>query len=676
MQISLDAMYSLRIFDNLKKNSASLFTLFDQTRTRVGRDKLRSWFLAPLQDLGRIQERQDTVALLVDSANSRLCDELSTALSAIANIPQLLRRLRVKSLVADWKNLYTFLVKTRQIMELLERSGLQSSLFAKFDWEASLSESRMVVQQLVSPELDELKQLYMGLDQMLGKVAQCIVLPFQPSPLFTYAVVYFPQLGFLFKTPLELLPDPQDPALPTFEFQFSAQGFAYFKTADMRNLDAELGDVHSLIVDLELEIVQQVRDTIMDAVEDVLFASDALGEIDAFLSLSLVAVQHRYVRPSMTNDDTLVLEKMRHPMLETSQPVFVENDLCMGSEPGSSRPSSKALVISAPNASGKSVYLHQVALVVYLAHIGSYVPCLRAHIGITDKILTRLKSPASVSLRESTFLTDLKQVCACLAQSTPSSLVVLDEFGKGTMPSDGIGLFASTIHTLVGRGCKLLAATHFHQVLSLPLLSDLHLEGQLGYYTLTTKAHPDQKSIEFLYELVPGMALDSLGILCARNAGCTAALVDRASQIASCIARGAPIPRLDRNASVQEAAAALVDKFLGMDLETVNLDQSLDFLIVVQTMIKRESAATDAEQEETIKRLKISLHSAVSAKAKEASVQVTPEALLAMTELVFEQTKIMAGDLEAFARHAKRQNISVDDVRLLLRRHPSLLDKL
>jgi DNA mismatch repair protein MSH5 len=138
---------------------------------------------------------------------------------------------------------------------------------------------------------------------------------------------------------------------------------------------------------------------------------------------------YNYTKPEITDTDCLLLEKMRHPILEHLEDRFVMNDIGLGFYEDQILP--KALLITGPNASGKSVYLHQVALIVYMAHLGCFVPCEFAVIGLTDKILTRIRTKTSVSLRESTFQSDLNQACMSIVQSTPKSLVLLDEFGKG-----------------------------------------------------------------------------------------------------------------------------------------------------------------------------------------------------------------------------------------------------
>jgi DNA mismatch repair protein MSH5 len=234
---------------------------------------------------------------------------------------------------------------------------------------------------------------------------------------------------------------------------------------------------------------------------------------DSLLALASVAIANRYVCPRIT-EGSLMMEKMRHPIIEHQHDRFVTNDINLGGFQDKSY--STGILLTGPNASGKSVYLQEVAVIVYMAHIGSFVPCSSAVIGITDKILTRIRTQSSVSKHQSTFMIDLKQANAAVRQSTSKSLVILDEFGKGTSPSDGIALFASILHHLSDKNVKFIAATHFYEILTLPGISALE---NLSLFTMSI--HSQDGETNFLYQLVPGRCPSSLGIRCAQLAGNT-----------------------------------------------------------------------------------------------------------------------------------------------------------
>ncbi len=178
----------------------------------------------------------------------------------------------------------------------------------------------------------------------------------------------------------------------------------------------------------------------------------------SLLSFAQVARKNNYVKPIVTEDNVLEIHQGRHPLLEQCADILIPNDTELNIE-------KRLILLTGANSSGKSVYLKQVALIVYMAHIGSFVPAQSARIGLTDKILTRIATRESVSKNSSAFMIDLQQTNIALLNSTSKSLVLLDEFGKGTTSLDGIGLFCAVVESFTSRGqeCpKVIAATHFH----------------------------------------------------------------------------------------------------------------------------------------------------------------------------------------------------------------------
>ena len=216
----------------------------------------------------------------------------------------------------------------------------------------------------------------------------------------------------------------------TFTFVFTQNNDAYFKNEDMRELDDEIGDLDSFIKDTEHLIKSELEDDILDSESELRSTFSALAELDCILSLTSCAADLNFTRPDVVSVDRpehniIYIENGRHPLQELiTDGEFIKNDTMVDQ-------SNRVNIITGPNFSGKSCYTRQVGVLVYLAHIGSFLPCDRAKISITDQILVRISSIETCAVPQSSFQLDLTQMAVILRQSTPRTLVLIDEFGKG-----------------------------------------------------------------------------------------------------------------------------------------------------------------------------------------------------------------------------------------------------
>ncbi|KAI5853195.1 DNA mismatch repair protein MutS, partial [Morchella snyderi] len=352
------------------------------------------------------------------------------------------------------------------------------------DFDESALQHRVVVRRNVDEELDRMKQMYDGMDSMLSQVARQVAAGIPADVAISLNVIYFPQLGYLIVVPtLEGSSNDggEDDAAgrPVYmgqdwEFQFCTGTSWYYKNPQMREMDAYFGDMYGLICDREIELVHELQVRVLKYDEILADCAIVLAELDCLLALALAAEKYKYSRPTVTDQNVIKITKGRHPLQELCVSSYVENDCNMlggkGSDEAESidtgttpdtneatpatprrtaRPAQfceddptvpSMMLITGPNYSGKSIYLKQVALIVYMAHIGSFVPAESAVIGLTDKILTRIQTRESVSKVQSAFMIDLQQIAISLRLATHRSLLVIDEFGKGTDSSDGAGL--------------------------------------------------------------------------------------------------------------------------------------------------------------------------------------------------------------------------------------------
>ena len=332
----------------------------------------------------------------------------------------------------------------------------------------------------------------------------------------------------------------------SFTFVFKQAGVHYFKQAIVEELDQSIGDIKSTIADRQRVLLLQIEDHLLEFEEQLLQLTITLSTIDALISLGTLAVEQQLVRPEITEDDSILIKGGRHLLQELTVDNFVPNDTFL------SRAKNVAL-ISGPNTSGKSVYLKQVALIVYLAHIGSFVPCERARICLTDRIMTRIASTETVSAPQSAFALDLQQVSKMLTSRTSRTLCLIDEFGKGTMPVDGIALLAATVKNFTQLGGMAMFALHFTEILHDAVLSSETLDHISCFRmetleTVHSASGGDGSALDLdyqertaLFKLRKGVAVSSEGIPCARSAGVMESVLQRAMQVKKDVLSSQPI---------------------------------------------------------------------------------------------------------------------------------------
>ncbi|TGJ88151.1 hypothetical protein E0Z10_g516 [Xylaria hypoxylon] len=570
------------------KESLSVYGLFSHlAATPQGKLKLRRMFLQPSIDIDLICERQWTISFFLRPSNADALCGISKDLRKIKDMKYVVLLLRKgidsvgrKITVANsvWAMLQKFaayslqlreslralpdaetvkiIKKVIQVIDPIEIRQVGELITETIDSEQSVDRGRIAVKQGIDANLDERKRSYDGMESFLASVIAKLrsSVP-EWARNYVKNCIFFPQLGFL--TVVSINPQTGtgnydgEGLSDTWKCMFLADGSAYYKNQQMKELDEELGDLYCMIIDREIEIIHQLAVTILGWETAIIAASEVLGELDSLIALATLCGQNKWTAPKMTNTNIIHIEGGRHPLQELVTTSFIPNNCFMTGGTGNhihelkdkslsgavdnlpEAPSS--VIITGPNHSGKSVYLKQVAIIVYLAHVGCFVPAEHAQIGLTDRILTRISTRESVARLESAFAIDLRQVAFTMNFATRRSLIIIDEFGKGTNSHDGAGLMTAAINHFASLGCerpKLLVATHFHEIFEGGFLAEsaeLAFAHMKIYIDLDTPSTEDQ--VTYLYQFAPGRSVSSFGSRCAAMNGVDQAIVDRAESI-------------------------------------------------------------------------------------------------------------------------------------------------
>eukprot|EP00736_Rhodelphis_marinus_P000924 Rmarinus@m.28723 len=558
------------------KEGFSLFSLLNRSKSAVGRKMLRLWFLRPLVDETILHERQDAISALLQSQCYEHRERLSQTFRLVKDGPRIVTRLRmVQESIEDWQHLYKMVGCTIRTMEVLhdlrktapgvkifqrlgehvrldELSSLLERIHATIHFEQSRENKRLVVHEGVDEDLDNLKAHYEGLPDFLNLVGKHEIVDLAKEGLHVSRlfVVYMPQFGYL----LSLEESSDVSKVPSCQFQFEAEGKRYYKTPRMREMDDTLGDIFSVIMDMEEDIIRRLRAEVSSCAGSIIRASSVIAELDCLMALAEVASEQHWSRPTLTNSNVLELYDCTYPLQKSAVDKFIPNDVLSASSGLSDSEKKPMSVITGPNFSGKSVYLKQVGLAVFLAHIGSFVPAQRAVIGLTDAIFTRMRSQDSVTSGESTFLIDCGHVSRMLRQSTERSLLLIDEFGKGTLWTDGMAILLGVLRSLIDRraSCpKTFVTTHFFDS-----IREVLPEEELRWISeRTMDVFKGQKDdVVYLYKLVPAKPHTSLATHCSLLAGVPSKVVRRAEEVSDSLRHGRPITINDTDVMSREDA--------------------------------------------------------------------------------------------------------------------------
>ena len=571
----------------------SLLEVVDETRTAMGARTLHRWLLAPLRDLSSIESRQNQVTVLY--RNQSTLAGLREQLGRVLDLERLtsrvgMERAHAKDLVAIrdslsraneiWRILETgggeglsFCVtfgsqertKLRSVESLLQRSLLDEP-------STLLTEGRLI-RSGYDPALDELHVLR---DNSRSVLNAYLAEERESTGISALRVKYNRIIGHF----IEVTRTHADRVPEHFIRRQSLANSERFTTERLSEIESSINDAAERIVDTERELFLDVRAKVAQSLDILMDLARALSELDVLQGLAYVATLRGYVRPQFTVNPELQITGGRHPVVEAHLPsgAFVPNGTSL--DPAGSYFG----LITGPNMAGKSTYLRQVAQIVLLAQIGSFVPADEALIGLTDRIFCRVGASDNLARGESTFLVEMNEAAYILRNAGPWSLVIVDEIGRGTSTNDGLAIAQAVTEDLVNRiRCRTLFATHFHELTALALP---------GIANWSLKVVDDGGSIIFLKRLEAGPSSNSYGIHVAEVAGLPKEVVARGAEILREIVRAKenpddsspgvgpaadrPVPQSDKPSATSAAGEIGLftpEELIAQEIRSLNTDE-------------------------------------------------------------------------------------------------------
>ena len=516
-----------------KQKRGTLLWVLDKTKTAMGARLLRTWIEQPLIHKDEIIRRQDVVEELNMNYISR--EEICEYLNPVYDLERLIGRISYKT--ANPRDLIAFktslemLPHIRRILAEFNSAILKElagdldpleDLYALIsrsiedDPPITVREGGMIKEGF-SEEADRLRQAKTEGKDWLAKLE---TREKDKTGIKNLKIKFNKVFGYYFEVTnsfKSMVPD-------YFIRKQTLTNAERYTTDELKELEDIIMGAEEKLVSLEYDLFCQVRDEIAAQVLRIQKTAKAIAAVDVFCSLSAVATRRNYVKPSMNEKGVIQIKYGRHPVVEQMMrdDLFVANDTFLDN--GKNRLS----VITGPNMAGKSTYMRQVALIVLMAQIGSFVPAQEADIGICDRIFTRVGASDDLASGQSTFMVEMTEVANILRNATRNSLLVLDEIGRGTSTFDGLSIAWAVIEHISNTkllGAKTLFATHYHEL--------TELEGTIAgvkNYCIAVKEQGDD--IVFLRKIVRGGADKSYGIQVAKLAGVPDSVIARAKEIA------------------------------------------------------------------------------------------------------------------------------------------------
>lgn len=528
-KIARDTLEIVLSYRNNTK-AGSLLSVLDKTKTPMGARMLAEWVTAPLKNISMITERQDAIQELVDKSDT--CQTLRETLSNFGDLGRFCGKIANGNV--NPKDMLAFadsLSLIDQVKDFIAQN-YQSNLLSTWSSQLnSLTDLRCLLLKAIKKEpntiLSDGNYINDGYNQKLDELRNAGTLSKQwllalenkertETGVEKLKVAYNRVAGYYFEMPLN--------AMKQVPYRFIRKGSTLnterYTTDELREIEGKILSASSDAIKLEQTLFAEIVATVQQQIPVIQQDAASIANIDVLANLAYLALKNQWTRPAINSDGILKLENARHPVLESVLPIneFVANDCDLDAE-------NTTMLITGPNMAGKSTYMKTVALNVIMAHCGSFVPCYRAQIPLTDRVFTRIGASDDMMTGKSTFMVEMNEVSNIVHNATKDSLLLLDEIGRGTGTNDGYALAKAILQYIIEQiGSKTLCATHFHELIELG-----RTYPQVQNYKVLTSNLNGQ--IIFLHKVVKGEEQNSFGAEVAQLSGLPDVIIQNAKRI-------------------------------------------------------------------------------------------------------------------------------------------------
>ena len=594
MQLDVTAIRNLELVRSMADGSkrGTLLAVLDFTKTSMGARRLRGWIESPLLDIARIQERQEAVGEL--TGNAALRDAVAEQLKAVADLERIVSRVEVGSANArDLVALRSSLSVLPALKDVLQ--GCHGRVLQRLQGEicehqelavrlqqAIVDEPPFSVREggMIRPgynaELDELQLIAADNKTWMQNFEQKIK---EETGIKTMKVGFNKVFGYY----IEVSKGQANSVPDYFVRKQTLVNAERFIVPELKDYENKILGAKEKIQSLEYYLFDELRSLIRSQITEIQATARAIGTLDVLNGLAIAAYKYNYVRPELNNQGEIKITDGRHPVVERllEKEIFVPNNVNLNNT------DERMIIITGPNMAGKSTYMRQVALLVLMTQMGSFIPARQASICPVDKIFTRVGASDDLATGQSTFMVEMNEVAQILRYATKNSLIILDEVGRGTSTFDGMSIARAVMEYIHDKiKAKTLFATHYHQLIAI----EQELSGVKNYSVAVKERGKD---IVFLRRIVPGGTDRSYGVHVARLAGLPKKVLDRAEAFLEEYDREQPqaAPQVAEPAGGMGSlfTSAITEQLLSIDVMSMTPIEAMNMLYKLQDEARKES---------------------------------------------------------------------------------------